>query len=146
MRQIATNPLSRTTPTTLKKKHRNLANCVYNTPHRTRYNHHHKLVSITVTRCTTTANPSHSHEARAKGKHNQRSSKNQKSSSSDHQEDQPRLLPCWKQELTQRDNKEVHSFPSANIEHPRHQASLVLFLYDQLSKLQQIPFQEHPLQ
>ena len=78
---------------------------------------------------------------------NQRSSKICKTSASDHQEDQPRWPPCWNQELTQRDNKEVHMIPSANIEDPRHQASLSLLLpYAQPGKRQQISPQEHPLQ
>ena len=77
----------------------------------------------------------------------QRSPKNRKTSASDHQEDQPRWPPCWNQELTQRDNKEVHIIPSANREYPRHQASFSILLpYDQPGKRQQTPHQEHPLQ
>ena len=77
----------------------------------------------------------------------QRSLKNCKTSDSDNQEDQPRWPSCWNQELTQRENKEVHIIPPANIEYPRHQASLSLFFpYAQPGKRQQIPPQEHPLQ
>ena len=115
--------------------------------------HEEKLLQ--QARPATTANPSHSHETSSQRKHislrtggykndwrnngpgtknniyrytDQRSPKNCKTSASDHQEDQPRWPPCWNQELTQRDNKEVHIIPSANIEDPRHQDSLSLLL------------------
>ena len=52
------------------------------------------------------------------------------------------MPPCRKQELTQRNNKDVQVFPSSNIEHFKHQTSFELFLYVQLGKLQQMPFQE----
>ena len=50
-----------------------------------------------------------------------------------------------KQEITHQDDNEVYILPAAKTEQPRHQASPSRLLYNQLSKLQQIPCQEHPL-
>ena len=92
-------------------------------------------------------NPWHSHETSSKRKHNKRSPKNCKTSATDHQEEKPRWPPRLNQELTQRNNKEVHIIPSANIEYLRYQLSFsILFSYDQPGKPQQFPPQEHPIQ
>ena len=82
-----------------------------------------------------------------KEENNQRSPTNRKTLASDYLDDQPQWPPRWNPELTQRDNNKVHIVPSANIEDPRHQASLSILLpYAQPGKRQQIPPQEHPLQ